>query len=85
MNDLKFSILDLAYYSESNRSPGEVLHNSTEIAILAEQLGYHRYWFAEHHNSASLMSMFLKSSWHMWLKTSRIRVVAGRDAPTTVH
>jgi len=78
MNDLKFSILDLAYYSESNRSPGEVLHNSTEIAILAEQLGYHRYWFAEHHNSASLMSMFPEIIMaHVASKTSRIRVGSG--------
>jgi len=78
MNDLKLSILDLAYYTEENRSAGEVLHNSTEIAILAEQLGYHRYWFAEHHNSQSLMSMFPEIIMaHVASKTSRIRVGSG--------
>lgn len=78
MNDLNLSILDLAYYSPNNHSAGEVLHNSTEIAILAEQLGYHRYWFAEHHNSASLMSMFPEIIMtHVASKTSRIRVGSG--------
>ncbi len=78
MNELKFSILDLAYYSPNNRSAGDVLHNSTEIAMLAEQLGYHRYWFAEHHNSASLMSMFPEIIMaHVASKTSRIRVGSG--------
>lgn len=78
MNNLKLSILDLAYYTEENRSAGEVLHNSTEIAILAEQLGYHRYWFAEHHNSLSLMSMFPEIIMaHVASKTSRIRVGSG--------
>jgi luciferase family oxidoreductase group 1 len=77
-NNLKLSILDLAYYTENDSSPGEVLHNSTRIAQLAEKLGYHRYWFAEHHNSPALMSMFPEIMIaHVASKTERIRVGSG--------
>ncbi|MBK6507042.1 MAG: LLM class flavin-dependent oxidoreductase [Ignavibacteria bacterium] len=34
-------------------SPEEAVQQTIELAKLAEELGYHRYWFAEHHNSRS--------------------------------
>lgn len=77
-NNLKLSILDLAYYTENDSTPGDVLHNSTGVAQLADKLGYHRYWFAEHHNSAALMSMFPEIMIaHVASRTKRIRVGSG--------
>src|SRR6202012_2200052 len=32
------------------------LHNSLDLARLADHLGYHRYWLAEHHNLANIAS-----------------------------
>lgn len=41
-------ILDLVPVS-SGSTPARALRNSIELARTAERLGYHRYWFAEHH------------------------------------
>ncbi|MFJ5840130.1 LLM class flavin-dependent oxidoreductase [Streptomyces shenzhenensis] len=41
-------VLDLVPIS-SGATPGEALRNSIDLAQRAELLGYHRYWFAEHH------------------------------------
>jgi luciferase family oxidoreductase group 1 len=35
-------------------SIGDALHNTLELARLADSLGYHRYWLAEHHGTAAL-------------------------------
>ncbi|MSO76377.1 MAG: LLM class flavin-dependent oxidoreductase [Alphaproteobacteria bacterium] len=35
-------------------SAGDAIHETLELAGLADRLGYHRYWLAEHHNSAGL-------------------------------
>jgi luciferase family oxidoreductase group 1 len=32
----------------------DALRNTVDLARLAESLGYHRYWLAEHHNSSAL-------------------------------
>ena len=50
-----YSILELAIVSEGSTFR-ETLHNSLELAKLAEAHDYKRYWFAEHHNSASVGS-----------------------------
>src|SRR5699024_9792905 len=52
---MKLSILDLATIY-NNETPEETLRNSTELVQLADKLGYTRYWFAEHHNTAYQMS-----------------------------
>ncbi len=78
MKRLKLSILDLARFSEETKTASEVLQNSTEIALLADELGYTRYWFAEHHNFTSLMSMFPEIMVaHVASLTKRIRVGTG--------
>ncbi|MFF0221269.1 LLM class flavin-dependent oxidoreductase [Streptomyces sp. NPDC004629] len=41
-------VLDLVPVS-SGATAGEALRNSIDLAQRAERLGYHRYWFAEHH------------------------------------
>lgn len=49
------SILELAIVSEGSTFR-QTLHNSLELAKVAEANNYKRYWFAEHHNSASVGS-----------------------------
>ena len=52
---LPLSILDLTNV-ESGTSSGATLQTATELAQLADRLGYHRLWFAEHHNAIGLAS-----------------------------
>lgn len=52
---MKLSILDLATIY-NDETPTETLQNSKELVQLADQLGYTRYWFAEHHNTTFQMS-----------------------------
>ncbi len=52
---VKLSILDLVPYHE-HRSIGESLKASRSLAQLAEQLGYTRYWVAEHHSIDGISS-----------------------------
>lgn len=47
---MKLSILDQALVP-SGSSPGDALRNMIELARLADSLGYHRFWVAEHHAS----------------------------------
>lgn len=35
-------------------TPADAVRETLELADLAEKLGYHRYWLAEHHNSGGL-------------------------------
>ncbi|NLJ01239.1 MAG: LLM class flavin-dependent oxidoreductase [Bacteroidales bacterium] len=78
MKQPQLSILDLAYITEGDESPTHVLQNSTEVAQLADKLGYTRYWFAEHHNTGFLMSMFPEIMMaHVAANTQRIRVGSG--------
>jgi luciferase family oxidoreductase group 1 len=43
------SVLDLAVVSEGTTS-GDALARTTTLAQRADELGYHRFWVAEHHN-----------------------------------
>lgn len=38
----------------SGLTPAEAVHETVYLAQLAEELGYHRYWLAEHHSIAAL-------------------------------
>lgn len=74
---LKLSILDQAPVPKGS-SVREALLSSIELAKLADSLGYHRYWFAEHHNTNDLASVapeILIS--HIIAHTSQIRVGSG--------
>ena len=53
---IPFSILDLATVIQGDSSAGEAFKRSLRFAQHAEQLGYKRYWFAEHHNMESVAS-----------------------------
>ena len=47
------SVLDQSPVSEG-RSGAEALRNTLDLARLADELGYHRYWLAEHHGGVML-------------------------------
>ena len=49
------SVLDLSPVPTGSR-PSQALHETLELARTAEAAGYHRYWLAEHHNIASVVS-----------------------------
>ncbi len=58
MNTIKtipYSILELATLSKGS-TPEEVFAESVALAQSAEEFGYKRFWFAEHHNMPSVMS-----------------------------
>jgi luciferase family oxidoreductase group 1 len=52
---LQLSILDLVRVRQGS-TPQQAIHRSREMAIHAEALGYHRVWFAEHHNFRGIAS-----------------------------
>lgn len=52
---MKLSILDQAPVSV-NMSVSEALSNSVKLAILGDELGYTRFWLAEHHGMTGLSS-----------------------------
>lgn len=71
------SVLDLTRVMEGESS-SEAIRTTVAMAQLAEELGYSRVWFAEHHNSPGLASgapEILIS--HVASQTSRIRVGSG--------
>jgi luciferase family oxidoreductase group 1 len=55
LSDVPVSVLDLATIVEGE-TPVEAFRRSVKLAQQAEQLGYTRYWFAEHHNMESVAS-----------------------------
>ncbi len=52
---LPLSVLDLAQIPEGGTAQ-TALHRSRELARHAEELGYRRFWLAEHHNMAAIAS-----------------------------
>ncbi|HEY9041283.1 MAG TPA: LLM class flavin-dependent oxidoreductase [Rheinheimera sp.] len=74
---IPLSILDLAPVSVGS-TVADSFAASKALAQLAETLGYHRYWLAEHHNMpgiASAATSLLIS--HLAAATARIRLGAG--------
>jgi luciferase family oxidoreductase group 1 len=55
LTELKYSALDLATVVEG-QTPVDTFKHSMALAKQAEELGYTRYWFAEHHNMVSVAS-----------------------------
>jgi luciferase family oxidoreductase group 1 len=50
---LRLSVLDQSPVSEGS-SGAQALQNTLDLARLADRLGYHRYWVAEHHGGPML-------------------------------
>jgi luciferase family oxidoreductase group 1 len=73
----RLSVLDVSPIA-SGSSPGEALRNTLDLAQLAEEAGYTRYWLAEHHNTPSIASSAPEIViGHVASVTSRIRVGSG--------
>ncbi|HMK05126.1 MAG TPA: LLM class flavin-dependent oxidoreductase [Ferruginibacter sp.] len=53
--NISYSILDLATVLEG-KTASDSFHNSLALAKHAEELGFERYWFAEHHNMPGVAS-----------------------------
>jgi luciferase family oxidoreductase group 1 len=52
---VRLSVLDQSPISEGSTG-AQALHNTVDLARLADELGYHRYWVAEHHGGPMLAS-----------------------------
>ncbi len=52
---IPLSVLDLAPITQGS-SPAEAFRNTLSLARLAENLGYHRFWMAEHHGMPGVAS-----------------------------
>lgn len=71
------SVLDLASVGSGSTST-QALRNTTELAQLAERLGYIRFWLAEHHSMPSIASSAPEILiGHVASATERIRVGSG--------
>ena len=53
------SVLDLSMVSEGG-TVADALSNTLDLARHVEQLGYHRFWLAEHHNMVGIASAALR-------------------------
>lgn len=74
---IPFSVLDLSPINQGSTA-AQAFNNTKELAQLAEKLGYHRYWLAEHHNMpgiASAATSLVIS--HVAANTKTIRVGSG--------
>jgi luciferase family oxidoreductase group 1 len=74
---LRLSVLDQAPISE-NSTPAQAVRNSVDLARFAEELGYERYWVAEHHGTPALACASPEALiGPIAMVTSRIRVGSG--------
>ncbi|MGW4728138.1 LLM class flavin-dependent oxidoreductase [Streptomyces shenzhenensis] len=74
---MKYSLLDVAWVA-ADETPADALRGAVPLAQAAEQSGYQRVWYAEHHNMpqiASAATSVLIA--HVAAHTERIRVGAG--------
>jgi luciferase family oxidoreductase group 1 len=74
---VRLSILDLAPIAKG-QSASESFQGCVALARKAEELGYHRVWYAEHHNMASIASSATSVLIaHVGAQTSTIRLGSG--------
>lgn len=74
---IPFSMFDLAPVTEGSDA-AQSFRNALDLAQLGEQLGYHRYWLAEHHNMPGIASAATSVLMgHVAGGTSSIRVGSG--------
>ena len=70
------SVLDKSPVADG-ASPEQALRNSLLLAQRAEQLGYHRYWFAEHHAAPTGQPCAGGAGRLVLAQTRRIRIGSG--------
>ncbi|MBM4763145.1 LLM class flavin-dependent oxidoreductase [Bacillus sp. B15-48] len=74
---MKLSILDQAPVTKGNKS-ADALKKAEELAILGDELGYHRMWMAEHHSTNEFVSSAPEvTAAHLAAKTKTIRIGTG--------
>ncbi len=74
---IPLSVLDLAVVGR-DRAVADALHASVTLAQKAEELGFERVWYAEHHNMSSIASSATAVLIaHVAAHTERIRLGAG--------
>ncbi|HJM29424.1 MAG: LLM class flavin-dependent oxidoreductase [Acidimicrobiales bacterium] len=74
---VRLSVLDQSPVPEGT-SPSEALRNSIDLAVLADELGFYRYWVAEHHGMHGLAGSSPEILiGHIAENTDRIRVGSG--------
>ena len=72
---MEFGVFILAQQRGYHQSSQQVIQNSIEQTVVAEQAGFHSAWYAEHHfNNYSLSPSPLMMVAHVAAKTSRIRL-----------
>lgn len=74
---MRLSILDQAPVTKGNKA-AEALKKAVELAILGDELGYHRIWMAEHHGAKEFVSSAPEvTAAYLAAKTNNIRVGTG--------
>jgi luciferase family oxidoreductase group 1 len=74
---IPISVLDLSPVPEGSDA-GQALRNSIDLARHAEELGFRRYWMAEHHNMPGIASAATAVALaHAAVATRHIRIGAG--------
>lgn len=74
---MRLSVLDQAPITKGNTADGALL-KAEELAIVAEELGYHRIWMAEHHSTNGFASSAPEITVaRIAAKTNSIRVGTG--------
>ncbi|WP_372613585.1 LLM class flavin-dependent oxidoreductase [Aquicoccus sp.] len=74
---IPYNVLDLAPIPEGG-SAADALRNTGDLAVHAENLGYSRFWLAEHHNMPGIASSSTAVLiGHVASRTTRIRVGSG--------
>ncbi len=74
---VRLSILDLAPIAKG-QTPSDSFRASVALARKAEELGYHRVWYAEHHNMSSIASSATSVLIaHVGAQTQAIRLGSG--------
>jgi luciferase family oxidoreductase group 1 len=75
--DVRLSVLDTSPIVAGS-TPRQALLNTVDLAVLADTLGYHRYWVPEHHGMRGVASSApAVLVGHLANATRRIRVGAG--------
>src|SRR5690554_7478203 len=73
-----FSVLDLASRKDVDNGPAPALKRSLALAQHVEQLGFTRFWVAEHHNMDAIVSSATSVLiGYLAAGTQRIRIGAG--------
>ncbi|HJP79757.1 MAG TPA: LLM class flavin-dependent oxidoreductase [Pseudonocardiaceae bacterium] len=74
---MRISVLDTSPIVAGS-SARQALHNTVDLAVLADELGYHRYWVPEHHSMRGVASSApAVLAGRLADATTRIRVGAG--------